>query len=65
MWLRVIASSQWGWESSRAQTRKLTALDAREMIQLRLMVNRGLLVPAPRYESVLFAPGPGGLFVGA
>ena len=38
---------------------------AREMIQLRLMVNRGLLVPPPRYESVLFAPGPGVLFVGA
>ena len=38
---------------------------AREMIQLRLMVNRGLLVLPPRYGSVLFALGPGVLFVGA
>ena len=64
MWLWVIASSQWEWESSQTQTRELTAMAAREKIQLGLMVNRGLLVPPPRYESGLFAPGPGGLFVG-
>ena len=64
MGLWAIASGQWGWELSRAQTWKQTALAAREMIQLRLMVNRGLLVPPPRYESVLFAPGSGGRFDG-
>ena len=64
MWLWVIASCQWGWEPSRAQTWKRTALAAREMIQLRLTVNRGLLVPPPRYESGLFVPGSGGQFVG-
>ena len=64
MRLWVIASSQWEWESSRTQTRELTAMAAREKIQLGLVVNRGLLVPPPRYESELFAPGPGGLFVG-
>ena len=64
MWQWVIASRQWGWESSQAQTWKPTALAAREMIRLRLTVNRGLLVPPPRYESVLFAPGQDGLFVG-
>ena len=61
----MIASSRWEWVSSRAQTLEQAAMAAREMIQLRLMVNRGLLVLPPRYESVLFAPGSGVLFVGA
>ena len=60
----MIASSWWEWELSWALTRDLDAMAAREKIQLGLMVNRGLLVPPPRYESELFAPGPGGLFVG-
>ena len=61
----MIASSRWEWELSWALTRELAAMAAREMIQLRMMVNRGLQVPPPRYESVLFAPGPGVLYVGA
>ena len=64
MSLWVIASSRWGWELSWTLTRDLAAMAAREKIQLGLVVNRGLLVPPPRYESVLFAPGQDGLFVG-
>ena len=45
-------------------TRDLAAMAAREKIQLGLMVNRGLLVPPPWYESGLFVPGSGGQFVG-
>ena len=65
MRLWVIALRRWEWELSWALTEGLAAMAAREMIQLGLMVNRGLLVPPPRYESVLFAPGPGLLFLGA
>ena len=65
MRLRVIALRRWEWELSWALTRDLAAMAAREMIQLGLMVNRALLVPPPWYESMLFAPGPGLLFVGA
>ena len=48
MRLRVIALRRWEWELSWALTEGLAAMAAREMIQLGLMVNRGLLVPPPR-----------------
>ena len=48
MRLRVIELRRRGGELSWALTGELAALTAREMIQMRLMVNRGLLVPPPR-----------------
>ena len=48
MRLRVIELRRREWELSWALTEDLAAMAAREVIQLGLMVTRGLLVPPPR-----------------